>query len=60
MFCNKNYRDKIGDTAPIEIQTNGGFIYIGKKCNIFDRGQGYYNNEAVTNIVGLKDMWERY
>ena len=61
LFCNQKYCENIQNTAePISVHTNGGTFGIDQKCNIPDLGNGYYNNKAMTNIIGLKDMRSKY
>ena len=60
VFCKEEYCDKIEKTTPIEIKTNGGSIYIDRKCKVPDLGTAYYMEDSLTNIIGFNDMQEKY
>ena len=58
--CNKDYNDQIIDTIPIDSQTKRETMYIGKSCVILDLGKGYFDSNAITDIIGLSDMTKQY
>ena len=58
--CKEEFCDETEETIPIWIRTNGGSVYIDKKCRVSDIGTVYYNEDSLTNIIGLKHMRNKY
>ena len=61
IFCNEKYVTNIQEAKqPLEIQTNGGFMKVSKTCKIPLLGTHWFNEEAITNIISLADISEKY
>ena len=61
VFCNKNYVTKIRKSdKPLIIKTNGGKIITTEICEVPYLGTQWFNENAVTNIISLADIADKY
>ena len=60
LFCKEEFCNKIASISPIEIKTNVGSIFLNQKYKAPDLGPAYYDNNSLTNIIGLRDMRNKY
>ena len=61
IFCNEAYVSDIREAKkPLEIHTNGGTMMVTKKCNIPHLGTHWFNENAITNIISLADISDKF
>ena len=61
VFCNKNYVSNIRKAnKPLILKTYGGEIVTTEICDIPYLGTQWFNKNAVTNIIILADIAEKY
>ena len=61
VFCNRNYVTNIRKSdKPLILKTNGGEITTTHICKVPYLGTQWINENAVTNIISLSDIAEKY
>ena len=61
VFCNKNYVTNIRKANKLLIlKTKGGEIVTTQICDVPYLGTQWFNKNAVTNIIRLADIAEKY
>ena len=61
VFCNKNYVTNVRKSdKPLILKTNGGEIVTTEICDVPYLGTQWFNENAVTNIISLADIAEKY
>jgi hypothetical protein len=61
VFCNPKYVTNIRDSNnPMSISTNGGELKSYKKCDIPHIDNVWFNENAITNIISMKNMTDKF
>ena len=61
VFCNSKLLKKIWvNTTPMHIDTNGGRMTCTQKALLHGYGEVWYNKNAITNILSLKNVKDKY
>jgi len=62
IFSNENMVTNIRPAKyeQIELETNAGTLLVDKKADVVGYGEVWYNNRAITNILGFAEVEDKY
>ena len=61
IFCNPDYvTDIVNVKETLNLGTNRGVLASNQKCYIAGLGQRWYNENAIANVISLKDMADHH
>eukprot|EP00957_Ditylum_brightwellii_P000739 57893-Ditylum_brightwellii.AAC.1 len=61
IFCNRKYATNIRPSErSLVLNTNGGIMESNMVCDVPHLGTPWFNEDALTNIIALKDMADKF
>jgi Reverse transcriptase (RNA-dependent DNA polymerase) len=61
LFCNKNLVSEVWDSDDsMTVKGNGGLLHTNKKAFLRNYGEIWFHPKAITNILSLKNVRERF